>query len=481
MNKDFAEFGLELASKLGASYADIRFVDGERRTVSVKNGKPNNLSQTSESGFGVRVIVNNGWGFAGAYVVSKEEIMEAVEMAVKLGKASATASRHEIELVPVKIVDDKYETPVKIEPMSIPIEEDIEILVTADKAYREMAPHVKSTTGRIFSRVEEKYLATSEGSRIEQRIVHCGGNGGGVVSESGLVQNRSWELNPQTRGYEYLKEYNIPDIARQAGLEAEQLLSAEPCPTEIKSDIILDDAHMHLQIHETIGHATELDRVLGTEADYAGMSFLNPEMLNNFTYGTEQVNFIADPTIPGGLGTYGYDDEGVPGHKVYIVKDGEFTGYQSSRETAAQIRLDMSSAGMRASAPNNLPLVRMNNICLEPGDWKAAEIIEDTKDGYIMRTSKMWSVDQRRLNFQFATEIGWHVKDGEVKEMIRDPTYTGISYDFWRGMDATAKDDWKLYGTTGCAKGRPIQGIYVGHGSATTRIRNVRIGITGRM
>jgi len=278
MKKEYAEYGLELASKLGASYTDIRFVDGERRTVSVKNGKPDHLSQTSESGFGVRLIVNNGWGFAGAYLVSKEEVREAVEMAVKLGKASATAARRKIELAPIKVVEDKYETSVKIDPMSIPIEEDIEILISADRAYREMAPHVKSTNGRIFSRVEEKYLATSEGSRIEQRIVHCGGSGGGVVSESGLVQNRSWELNPQTRGYEYLKEFNIPEIARQAGLEAEQLLSAEPCPTEIRSDIILDDAHMHLQIHETIGHATELDRVLGTEADYAGMSFLNPEI-----------------------------------------------------------------------------------------------------------------------------------------------------------------------------------------------------------
>ena len=482
MRKELAEYGLELASKLGASYADVRFVDGDRRTVSVKNGKPDSLSQTSEKGFGVRVIKDNGWGFAGAYVVSKEEIKEAVETAVKLGMASATAARRKIVLAPVKVVEDRYETPVKIDPMSIPLEDDMHLLIEADKAYRENAPHVRSTTGRIFSRVEDKYLATSEGSRIEQKIVHCGASGQGVVSEGGVVQRRSWELDPQTRGYEYLKEFDIPALARKAGVEAEQLLNADPCPTEIRSDIILDDAHMHLQIHETIGHATELDRVLGTEADYAGMSFLKTPMLNDFTYGSEGVNFIADPTIPGGLGTYGYDDEGVPGHKVYLVKDGEFVGYQSSRETAAQLGLeDGSSAGMRASAPANLPLVRMNNICLEPGDWKAAEIIEDTKDAYLMRTSKMWSVDQRRLNFQFATEIGWHIKNGEIAEVIRDPTYTGISYDFWRGMDATAKDDWKLYGTTGCAKGRPIQGIYVGHGAATTRIRNVRIGITGAM
>lgn len=259
------------------------------------------------------------------------------------------------------------------------------------------------------------------------------------------------------------------------------LLKADSCPTEIRTNLILDDPHMYLQIHETIGHASELDRVLGTEVDLAGMSFLTPDKLGEFKYGSEQTNFVADPTIPNGLGTYGYDDEGVPAKKEYLVKDGIFVGYQSSRETAAQLGIDESSAGMRSATPIDLSIVRMNNICLEAGDWKSNEIIEDTKDGVLMRTTTMWSVDQRRLNFQFGCEIGWLIKNGELAEVIRDPTYTGISYEFWRGLDATAKDDWKLSGTTGCGKGRPGQSMYVGHGSGTTRINNVRIGITGRL
>jgi TldD protein len=271
-------------------------------------------------------------------------------------------------------------------------------------------------------------------------------------------------------------------MARKAGKEAEALLKAEPCPTEYRSNLILDDPHMYLQIHETIGHASELDRVLNTEADFAGMSFLTTDKLGSFRYGSDEVNFVADPTIETALGTYGYDDEGVPANKVYLVKGGILNDYQSSRETAAQVGLEGSSAGMRAATPVDLPIIRMNNICLEVGDsWKADEIIEDTREGILMRTTKMWSVDQRRLNFQFGCEIGWKIKDGELTEVIRDPTYTGLSYEFWRNMDATAKDDWTLYGTTGCGKGRPGQGIYVGHGAATTRIKDVRMGITGRI
>ena len=482
MRKELAENGLEMASNLGASYADIRFVDGSSRQVSTKDGKPSGISYSSESGFGVRVIVNNGWCFAGSYKVSKDNITRTIEQAVKIAKASASIQKDPIVLAPVKIVEDKYESAVTVDPMEVPLEEILGLLIDADKAYRDVSPHVRTTSGRIHAKVEDKYIATSEGSRIDQKIVLCGASGSGYVMDSGLVQRRTWEVNPKTMGYEHIQAHDIPKMARETGKEAEILLKAEPCPTEIRSSLILDDPHMYLQIHETIGHASELDRVLGTEADFAGMSFLTPEKLGNFRYGSDETNFVADPTIPQGLGTYGYDDEGVPAKKEYLVKDGLHVGYQSSRETAAQLGLDHSSSGMRATAPVYLPLVRMNNICLEGGkSWKADEIIEDTKDGVLMRTTKMWSVDQRRLNFQFGCEIGWVIKNGEISHVIRDPTYTGISYEFWRNLDATAKDDWKLYGTMGCGKGRPGQGIYVGHGSATTRINDVRIGITGRM
>ncbi|MBN2334772.1 TldD/PmbA family protein [Candidatus Bathyarchaeota archaeon] len=481
MRIELAEKGLEYASQLGASYADIRFVDDEDKRVNIMNGKPSSISHTSESGFGVRLIAENGWGFAGSNVISDKSVKETVARAVRLAKASALVSKGPIELVPVKTVEDTYQSDCKIDPFGVPVEEILKLLVDADKAFRDNSPHARTTSGSFQAKLEDKYIATSEGSRIKQKIIMCNADGQGYVMDSGLVQRRSYDINPLTRGYEYIKEHDFVGMAAEAGKEAEQLLKAEPCPTEVKTNLILDDPHILLQIHETIGHASELDRVLGTEVDLAGMSFLTPDKLDSFQYGSEQTSFVADPTIPHGLATYGYDDEGTPARKEYLVKDGLFVGYQSSRETAAQIGKDHSSAGMRAQNATNLPIVRMNNICLEPGEWKSDEIIEDTKDGILMRSTKMWSVDQRRLNFQFGCEIGWIIKNGEIADVIRDPTYTGISYEFWRSLDATARDDWTLYGTWSCGKGRPGQMMYVGHGAARTRWNNVRIGITGRM
>ena len=481
MKLELCELGLETASKLGASYADVRFVDKQDSNVGMKNGKPDSIQLTSESGFGVRVIVDNGWGFAGSFVVSKKEMQNTVKKAVKIAKASAKLAKEPVVLAPVKIYKTNFSSKYKIDPFNVPIEEQLALLKEADDAYRKKALHARTTSSRIYAKKEDKLIATSEGSRIDQTIVFCGASGDGYVMEGGQVQNRSWEITPLTKGYEYIKSHDLTKLAESAGTEAELLLKAEPCPTEIHKDLILDDAHIYLQIHETIGHASELDRVLGTEVDLAGMSFLTPDKLGKFQYGSKQTTFVADATIPDGLATYGFDDEAVPSKKEVLVKNGLFVGYQSSRETAAQIGLKESSGGMRAVSSINTPLVRMSNICLEPGDWKSDEIIEDTKDGVLMRTTRMWSVDDRRLNFQFGCQIGWIIKNGEITKPIRDPTYTGISYEFWRSVDATAKDDWKLYGTTGCGKGRPGQGIYVGHGAARTRIKNVRMGITGRM
>jgi TldD protein len=473
LRKEFANIGLELASKLGAEYADIRFVDGEQRMVSIKNKKPDRIFHKTGSGFGVQRIVDKGWGFAGSYKVSREEIIEAVETAVKIAKASSMTRKNEIKLAKTKVVEAKYETKITLDPLSYPLEDIIVLLKAADEAFRENSPHVRMTSNFIHSRMENKYLATSEGSKINQKIVFCGGQGQGYTIKNGLVQRRTYDIPPRTIGFEYIKSLDLQDIARRAGEEAEILLTAEHCPKENDATLIMDDSQLFLNIHESIGHGSELDRVLGTESD---LSFLTPDKRGTFRYGSDIVNFVADPTIETGLGTYGYDDEGVPARKVYLVKNGIFVGYQSSRETAMQIGDEESSSSMRAASSIDLPLIRMNNINLLPGDWKRDEIIEDTKKGILMRAMKAWSIDQKRLNFQYGCEIGWRIKNGELTDVIRDPTYTGISYKFWRNVDAIAKDDWQLY-SSGCGKGRPGQSMYVGHGAASYRVRNIRIGV----
>ncbi|MBN1683617.1 TldD/PmbA family protein [Candidatus Bathyarchaeota archaeon] len=477
--QELAEKGLDKALKLGVEYADVRVIESERRTISVKDGKPDKLSHTLGSGFGVRAIVNGGWGFAGSREMTQEAIHKTVEQAFRIAKASALTTKKKVKLVEVPSITASYETKIVKDPISVPLEEILEILISADRSFRDKSPHVRSTSSQIDARREVKYTLTSEGTRISQKIYLCGGEGRGIVRGNGQTQKRTYEINYGSRGYENIEEVDLSARASQAAIEAESLLYAEVCPTETKSDIILDDSNLALQIHETIGHGSELDRVLGTEVDYAGMSFLTPDKKGNFRYGSKYVNFVADATIEGAAGSFGFDDEGVPAKMVDLVKNGIFVGYQSSRETAAEIGDKTSSGAMKASSPLNLPLVRMTNINLLPGEWKSEEIIEDTKEAILMRGQNLYSVDQMRLNFQFGPEIGWLIKNGEITKVIRNPSYTAMSYDFWGSVDAVAKDDWKMYSVNGCAKGKPVQGIIVGHGGSCTRFRNIRVGVKG--
>lgn len=255
-----------------------------------------------------------------------------------------------------------------------------------------------------------------------------------------------------------------------------ELLTAKQCETGIKT-LILGESQLALQVHESCGHPTELDRVLGMEANYAGTSFMTPDLLGNLQYGSSLVNIVSDATSPRGLGTYGYDDEGVPAQKVYLIKDGLFTGYQSSRETAPIIN-QVSNGTMRAESWNDIPLVRMPNINLLPGDSTLEEMIAGTEDGLLLTTNRSWSIDDKRLNFQFGTEIGWEIKDGKLGCMVKNPTYGGRTPEFWNSCDAIAnKDYFNIWGTPNCGKGQPSQTMRVGHGVSYARFRNVRTGV----
>jgi TldD protein len=238
---------------------------------------------------------------------------------------------------------------------------------------------------------------------------------------------------------------------------------------------------MQLQIHESTGHPTELDRVLDYEAAYAGTSHLRSNLLGaNYMYGNSLITLIADATISKGLGTYYYDHEGVKAQKVPLVEKGELVGFMSSRETAKEINQERSSGAARAMGYNFIPLVRMTNVNLLPGDWSLDELIEDTKDGYFFDTNKSWSIDDLRLNFQFGCEIGWRIKNGEITHVIKNPTYTDVTPRFWRSCSGIANEKhWKLFGTPNCGKGEPGQAAYVGHGSSPSRFEGVKIGIVG--
>lgn len=480
MSEDFGRLALKEAEKNGASYADIRISEILNENLTVKNGEPETLSYSQVRGFGIRVIVEGAWGFAGSVDVAREEIKRCVEKAVSIAKASAMLKKREVVLAEEKVYCEKYATSFKKDPFKVPLEEKLKVLVEASRFLKEFSPLVNVSYAHYRGYRENKLFMSSEGAEINQQVTWCGGGISAIAVKGSEVQVRSYPSafrgDFATSGYEFFEALALMDHAQTVGKELLQLFEAEKCPSGEMSLILRGD-QLALQIHESCGHPTELDRVLGTEADYAGTSFLTPEKLGKFRYGSEKVNIVADATAPLGLGTFGFDDEGTKAKKVYLVKEGVFVGYQSSRETVAQLGLKESSGGMRADSPLALPIIRMTNINLLPGDYKAEEIIEDTREGVLMITNRSWSIDDKRVNFQFGTEIGWLIKNGSLERMVKNPTYMGVTPQFWGSCDAASKDDWKMWGTPNCGKGVPGQVMYVGHGCGTARFRKVRVGL----
>jgi len=479
---DLGRKAIEEASKKGASYADIRIGEILDERLTVKKGLPEEVTLFQTTGFGVRVIVKGAWGFAGSIDLTPREVLETTRKAVEIALASSKLKKKETVLAPIKYCccKDKYATPMKKDPFKIPLKEKIDILTSAERTIAEQSNLIKSSSAFYRAFRENKLFMSSENTEITQQITWCGGGLQSIGVKNGEAQRRSYPSsfhgNFSTAGYEFFESLALGDHAKEVGKESVQLLDAEKCPST-ETDLTLTGEQLALQVHESCGHPTELDRALGTEADYAGTSFLTPDKLGKLRYGSEHVNIVADATVPGGLGTFGYDDEGIPAKQVYLIKEGLFVGYQTSRETAAELGLEESSGGMRAGSPTALPLIRMTNINLLPGDWKSEEIIEDTKEGILMEVNKSWSIDDRRLNFQFGTEIGWRIKNGSKGKMIKNPTYTGITPAFWRTCDSISKDDWKMHGTPNCGKGVPGQAMYVGHGCSTARFRKTRVGL----
>jgi TldD protein len=480
MSSDFGKLALKEAEKRTASYADIRISEIINENLTVKNGEPETVSLSQSKGFGIRVIVDGAWGFAGSIDINKEEIRKTVEKAVSIAKASALLKKKEVVLIREKVYQDKYVMSFIKDPFKVPLEEKLDVLIQAGRFLKDFSPLIKASYTHYRGYRENKLFMNSEGAEINQQITWCGGGLSAIAVKGVDVQTRSYPSpfrgDFATGGYEFFESLALVDHAEEVGQQLLKLFEAERCPSG-EMDLILCGDQLALQIHESCGHPTELDRVLGTEADYAGTSFLTTDKLGRFKYGSEQVNIVADATVPKGLGTFGYDDEGTKAKKTYLIKDGTFVGYQSSRETAAELKLKESSGGMRADSPLALPIIRMTNINLLPGDYKAEEIVEDTKDGILITTNRSWSIDDKRINFQFGTEIGWRIKDGSRENIIKNPTYMGVTPQFWGSCDAISRDDWRMWGTPNCGKGVPGQTMYVGHGCGTARFRKVHVGL----
>ncbi len=481
--KEIASWALNVCNARGVQFADLRIVDERQRGLATKNGKIAQASDSDSMGIGIRVLANGSWGFAATEDLTREGVEITAQQAVEIARASAQVKEHDVVLAPEKAHVDDWASPCKIDPFGISVEQNLELLMKIDAELLKVKGITLAETSMSFRRYEQWYYS-SDGADIHQ-VKTTTGAGYTCMSFAGTeIQKRSYPNSfggqHQDKGYELVHELKLLENAQRVAEECVALHKADQCP-EGKFTIILDSSQLGLQIHESIGHPIELDRVLGMEANFAGTSFLTLEKLRKLRYGSDLVNVVADATEKHGpgLGSFKYDDEGVEAQCTPIISNGLFTGYLSSRETAPMIGLNRSGGTVRAEGWNRLPMIRMTNISIRPGEKPLTQeqLIADTDHGIFFQTNRSWSIDDKRYNFQFGTEIGWEIKGGKLGRMLKNPSYSGITTEFWNSMDAIcSRDQWTLWGTPNCGKGQPQQVMGTGHGASPARFRNVTVG-----
>jgi TldD protein len=469
----------------GVRYGEVRFVDDMSERLRVRDGRPELVTTATSRGVGIRVLGARTWGFACTTDLTERGLVTAAMDAARVARASDAVASRAVLFPEFASESGAYATKVTVDPFDVPIEERLAALDAPVRALRTGDKRVHSAEAWMDWTRVHKRLMTTEGTDTRQSFTYgaCGMHVF-AVNDAGDSQRRSyptWQGGDGFQaGYERIGALDLMGNVDRVKDEALALLSAPRCP-EGARDLLLESSQVGLQVHESCGHPTELDRAMGSEISLAGGSFMQPDLLGKLQYGSKLVNLVADATTEGGNGTFGWDDEGVRAGTRPLIEAGMFVDYLSSRETAAS--LGRTSTGtMRADGYNRTPLIRMVNVSLEAGAGTTTldDLVADTKDGVYMATDKSWSIDDLRLNFQFSCEIAWEIKNGKRTRILRDPFYTGITPQFWRSCDAIAgKGEWRLWGITSCGKGDPMQTMHVGHGAAPARFRNVTIGNTG--
>lgn len=460
-------------------YADVRVVDRTIERISTENLIVEGIVNDRNKGVGIRVINDGSLGFASTQNLN--ELQQTAEKALLIAKASRTLQKEKIQLSPKEVVVDHYDTKIEIDPFTVSKKDKIELLLKAEKEMQNAA-NLRITRGFMKFQKEEKIFADTEGSYITQKLYESGAGIEAVTANELDMQIRSYPTsfggNHATAGYEYVLSLNLVENAAKTAKEAEMLLNAEECPSG-HFDLLIDSSQLVLQVHESVGHPVELDRIFGSEAAYAGMSFVTTDKRENgFKYGSEHVTIVADGTLEKGLGSFGYDDDGVKAQRTVIVDKGVLKNFLTSRDTAVKLG-DTSNGTNRADGWQNIPIVRMTNISLMPGDFEFDDLLKGIDYGLYLCTNKSWSIDDKRLNFQFATEIAYEIKDGKLTgKIFKNPIYTGITPEFWGSCDGVCNEKyWVLYGVPNCGKGQPGQVAHVGHGTAPARFRNVKVGV----
>lgn len=479
---ELTQRALEVAAAAGATYADARYLCEQWESIDVQDERVRAVGRGDSAGIGIRVIAGGCWGFAGTSQLDPASIESAARRAVEIAQSSQPLMKAPLRMAGEEPHRATWSSTCDEDPFAIALEDKIALLLSATGT-------AKQVQGLTFAEASvdlwrrTSLLATSEGAQIQQTITQTGAGLRCIAVGEHEVQQRSYPNSFRggfaAAGWEYARGMDLPGNAARYAEEAVALLTADECPSG-PTTLILTPDQLGLQVHESIGHPIELDRVLGMEAAYAGTSFLTPDDRGKLRYGSDLISITADATIPGAMGSFGYDDEGVAAQRVPIIEGGIFQDFISSRETAGEIGLDRSNGTMRASGWDVIPLIRMTNINLEPGDSSLEEMISGTDNGILMSTNQSWSIDDKRVNFQFGCEIAWEIKDGKRGRMLRNPNYAGRTVDFWSSCDAVGNaDEWIVWGTPNCGKGQPGQTARVAHGTAAGRFRNVEAGVRG--
>jgi TldD protein len=462
-----------------AEYADARHVRSLAESVATRNGQIDEVERSDEEGIGVRVRVGGAWGFAATRETTRDAAEAALARALDVARAQPAAGP--VDPVPAEPARGSWRSPVERDPFDVPLEEKTALLLAADSAMRGR-PEVAVTRAHFMAFRDERTFASTEGALCDQVSTECGGGIDATAVSDEEAQVRSYPASfrgdVRQAGYEFFAGLDLAGNAPRVADEAVALLSAPACPAG-RQTVVLDGHQLALQVHESVGHAVELDRVLGMEASYAGTSFVSLGDRDSLRYGSELMNVSADATAPGGLGSFAWDDEGVTARSAPIVEGGVLRGFLSSRETAARAGLAESAGCMRGEGFARQPIVRMTNVNLAPGGAGSLDdLIASTDSGLYLETNRSWSIDQRRLHFQFGTEVAYEIVDGALGRMLRNPSYAGVTPRFWAGLDAICSpSEWRLWGVLQCGKGEPGQAMRVSHGTAPARFRDVQVGI----
>jgi len=463
----------------GCSYAEARHVATDSEDLLVRNGRVDHIDSASVEGIGVRVRCGGGWGFAATRDASRRGAERALARTVAIARSQPSSPA--LPLASVEPARGHWSCACEQDPLELALETKLALLFAAEEALRG-DPRVVRSDAECSSRRVRTAFASSEGAACTQQRIECGAAIAVIAMDGDELQVRSYPSahggSAAAAGWEHVLAFDLVAHAPRLAAEAIELLTAPQCPAG-RATVVLDGDQLALQIHESIGHALELDRMLLGEASYAGTSWVSPDALGSLRYGSERLHITADATLPGGLGSFGWDDEGVAAVRTPLIEAGVLRAALSDRQSAATIGLDRSGGCARADGFARQPIVRMTNVSIEPGDaGTLADLIADTGEGLYLQTNRSWSIDDRRLHFQFATEVAREIRGGELGRLLRNPSYAGVTPQFWGRLDAVCSlPEWRLRGLGNCGKGEPGQMMRVSHGSAPARFRDVQVGV----